>query len=114
MYAARDADCVVAHNTAAKPVIEALAKTSSALPVLLLSPLLFRRNTALLKVLRVVIETRLGGRVLTALARSKKTRLLNDRQFLKEQLLMFVDEAKISAALFEEAISRARDPRTAR
>jgi hypothetical protein len=51
---------------------------------------------------------------LTSLARSKKTRLLTDRQFLKKQILLFVDEARISDALVEEAVERAADPRTVR
>jgi hypothetical protein len=112
--AARDADGVVAHNTAAKPVIEALAQMSGAPPVLLLSPVLFRRSTPLLSALRFIIKTRLGRQALTSLARSKKTRLLTDRQFLKKQILLLVNEAHISDALFEEAGERARDPRTAR
>jgi hypothetical protein len=114
LYAAHDADGVVAHNTAAKPAIEALAQMSRAVPLLLLSPMLFRRSTPLLRALRFAIKTRLGRHALTSLARSKKTRLLTDRQFLKKQILLFVDEARISDALVEEAVERAADPRTAR
>jgi hypothetical protein len=114
LNAARDADGIVAHNTAAKPVIEALAQMSGAPPVLLLSPVLFRRSSPLLRVLRFVIKTRLGRQALTSLARSKKTRLLTDRHFLKKQILLLVDEAHITDALFEEAVERTRDPRTAR
>lgn len=114
LCAAHDADGVVAHNTAAKPAIEALARMSRALPVLLLSPMLVRRSTPLLRALRFVIKTRLGRQALTSLARSKKTRLLTDRQFLKKQILLFVDEARISDALVEEGVERAADPRTAR
>jgi hypothetical protein len=51
---------------------------------------------------------------LTSLASSKKNRLLTDRQFLKKQILLFVDEPHISDALFEEAVERAADPRIAR
>lgn len=114
LYAAHDADGVVAHNTAAKPAIEALAQMSRALPVLLLSPMLVRRSTPLLRAVRFVTKTRLGRQALTSQARSKKTRLLTDREFLKKQILLFVDEARISDALVEEAVERAADPRTAR
>jgi hypothetical protein len=64
--------------------------------------------------MRAVIETRLGGRLLASLANSKSTRLSSDRQYLKKQLLMFLDEANLTDALFEEAAGRAKDPRTAR
>lgn len=114
LYAAHDADAVVAHNTAAKPVIEALAQMSRAVPLLLLSPMLFHRSTPLLRALRFTINTRAGRHALTSLVRSKKNRLLTDRQFLKRQILLLVDEARISDALFEEAVERVADPRTAR
>jgi hypothetical protein len=114
LCAARDARAVVAHYTAAKPAIEALAQMAEALPVLLLSPLLLRRSAPPLSAVRAVIETRLGGRLLAWLAHSKSTRLSSDRQYLKKQLLMFVDEVNLTDALFEEAAGRAKDPRTAR
>lgn len=114
LRAARDSDAVVAHYTAAKPAIEALAQMPEAPPLLLLSPLLVRRSTPPLSAMRAVIETRLGGRLLASLAHSKSSRLSSDRQYLKKQLLMFLDEAHLTDALFEEATARAKDSRTTR
>ncbi len=111
--AARDADCVVAHNAAAKPAIEALAQMSRSLPVLLLSPMLVQRRTPALQVVRSVINSDIGRRFLTTLARSKRSRLLSDERFLKKQLALFVNEGRITEALLEEAAARLADPRTA-
>lgn len=112
--AAHDAECVIAHYTAAKPAIEAVAQMSRIVPVLLLSPVLVRRRMPLLRVLRSILRTRAWGRALTSLARSKRTRLLHDRQLLKKQMAVLVDEACISDTMLEEAAERTADPRTAR
>jgi hypothetical protein len=113
LEAARDAHCVVAHNAAAKPAIEAIAQMSRSLPVLLLSPMLVRHTTPALQVVRSVINSNIGRQVLTALARSKQARLLNDRQFLKKQMSLLIGEAHISDAILGEAAERVADRRTA-
>jgi hypothetical protein len=114
LEAARDAHCVVAHNAAAKPAIEAIAQMSRSLPVLLLSPMLVRHTTPALQAVRSVINSDIGRRFLAALARSKRSRLLNDGQFLRKQMALLVGEARITEALVEEAAARLADPRTAR
>lgn len=112
--AARDAGCVIAHHTAAKPAIEAVAQMPGHIPVLLLSPVLVRRRTPLLRVLRSVLGVRLLREALVSAARSKRERLLHDREFLKKQMLLLVDSKCVSDALLQEAEERIADPRTAR
>lgn len=112
-FAARDADCVLAHHTAAKVAIEAVAQMARVIPVLLVSPVLVRRRTPLLSGLRSIIKTRACGQALTSFARSKRVRLLSDRRFLMKQMLLLVDEAHISDSIVQEALLRIADPRTA-
>jgi len=111
---ARDADAVVAHNTAAKPVIEALAQMSREVPLLLLSPAIIRRTTPLLEAFRRIIATPLGRATLTSFARSKQRRLSDERNYLKKQMSLLVDEQYISRELLDEAMQRVRDPRCVR
>ena len=114
LSAAHDADCVIAHNTAAKPAIEALAVIDRAVQLVLLSPMLVRRSTTALQIVRSLIDTSIGKRALTAIARSKQMRLLNDRQFLRKHVALLVGEAYITDALLQEAAARVTDPRTTR
>jgi hypothetical protein len=114
LEAAEDADCVVAHNAAAKPAIEAVAQMSRPPPVLLLSPILVQRSTPALQIIRSLINSNIGKQILTALARSKQARLVSDKQFLKNQLALLIGEAHITDAMVEEAAARVADPRTVR
>jgi hypothetical protein len=114
LEAADDTDCLVAHNAAAKPAIEAVAQMSRPPPILLLSPILVKRNTPALQIARFVLGSNIGRQVLTALARSKQSRLISDRQYLKQQLALLIDEGHITDAMLEEAAARVADPRTAR
>lgn len=112
--AAHDADAVVAHNTAAKPVIEALAQISREVPVLLLSPAIIRRTSLLLRAFRFIIATPVGRALLTSFAGSKQKRLSNETSYLKKQMSLLVSEDHISQKLLDEAMERVRDPRCAR
>ncbi|HET6276291.1 MAG TPA: hypothetical protein VFE16_10220 [Candidatus Cybelea sp.] len=114
LSAAHDAACVIAHHTAAKPAIEAVAQMPRIVPVLLISPVLVQRRTPLLGVVRSILGTRLWARALASAARSKRTRLLHDREYLKRQMSLLVDESCISDAMLQEAVERTADPRTAR
>ena len=112
--AAHGAACVIAHNTAAKPAIEALAGMDRAVPLVLLSPMLVQRRTPALQIVRSVVATSIGKQILNSLARSKHVRLLNDRQFVKKQIALLVAGAYITDAMLEEAAKRVADPRTER
>jgi hypothetical protein len=110
--AAIDADCVIAHNSAAKPAIEALGEIPRLVPLLLLSPLLLIHESPVLTLFRSMIRTRTFGQLLVRAARSKREKL-TDLRYLKKQLSLFIDEVNISDSLLQEALQRVRDPRTA-
>ena len=109
LEAARDAHWVVAHNAAAKPAIEALAQCRARSPSCCFLQCSSSVATPALRIVRSVINSNIGRQVLTALARSKQARLLNDRQFLKKQMSLLIGEAHISDAILGEAAERVAD-----
>ncbi len=104
--AIRNANAVVAHAGAARPVIEVVARERPNMPVLLLSPLLATRANLALEVIRSLLGRAPGSWLLTAYARSKQRRLTRDRRYVAAQLKPFVGNETLSEALIEEAQMR--------
>jgi hypothetical protein len=113
-HALRDADAVIAHSSAARPVIQAMSRARPDLPVLLLSPMFLQRDAAHVRLIRAVLRSPLVARLLTRYAMSKHRRLREDRDYVAKQLYMMVRRDRLPEALVDEAQARIRDPRTAR
>ncbi len=105
---------IVAHGSAARPALEAVAAVDPDLPIVLLSPLLVTRMTAWLRVFRAVIGSPPGRSLLQRYGASKQQRLAGDVAYVRKQLLLLGGEAAASDALVAEAQTRLADPRTER
>jgi hypothetical protein len=105
--AAEGADVVVAHGTVAALAVEAVdARTD----VVLLSPMGVTKDSPLLRLLRSLFGGPAAG-VLTAAARSKRKKMLDDEQVLRRQMNLLLRSDKISPVLVREARERLADPR---
>jgi hypothetical protein len=104
------AHAIVAHGTAARAAIEAVARVDSSIPVILLSPLIVSRQTILLGLVRVLAG--MGGNTLASIARTKRRRLLVDESYLRKQLNLLVRSDLITDELLNEARARIADSRT--
>ncbi len=80
------------------------------MPILLLSPLIVTRDSAALRAMRGLVGG-LGGRALTAFARSKRRKLVTDESYVRKQLMLLVRKDRITADLLREAQARIADPR---
>jgi hypothetical protein len=109
-----DADAVVAHSSAARPVLEIVAREQKSTAILLLSPLIVTHQTRTLRTLRALLNWPPFGRALNSYAGKKLKRLRHDRSYVKRQLRLFVAERSCSEALIDEAQIRLRDPRSER
>lgn len=111
--ALQDADAVVAHGGAARLALDAVAQTRSALPALLLTPMMVLRTTTPLRIAGAMLGWPFVGGLITRFARSKLGRLRADRGYVRRQLGFLVRRDLISDALVDEAQQRLRDPRSA-
>ena len=101
---------IVAHGTACRVAIEAVALVDGAIPMLLLSPRIITRQSLPLSVARNLAGG-ICGEVLSLYARRKSRRLLVDDARLRQQLSLLVRSDAVSEDLVDEARSRIADPR---
>ncbi|HEY0614339.1 MAG TPA: hypothetical protein VGC96_06845, partial [Candidatus Elarobacter sp.] len=104
------ADALIAHAGAARPAIEAIARTRPDLPVLLLSPILVETDSLRLRTIRAIAGWRPLVRILTDAARAKRSRLMDSRAAVIKQLRFFVGSSALSDALIAEAQERLDAP----
>lgn len=105
-------DAIVAHGGAARLALDALARTSPELPVLLVSPMIVWDDTMIVRTARAVLGGPFAAGLLTAYARSKQRKLGADRNYVRRQLGFFVRRDLVSDVLVDEALQRLQDPRS--
>jgi hypothetical protein len=107
---------IVAHFTAAKPVVRYVDRMRLSVPVLLLSPWIVTRESSGIRqrVVRTLLDVPFVQNFLTGRASEKLRSLTSDRERVKRQLRFFVSDAAMTDWLVDEAQARLADERTAR